>query len=213
VQHWARASLLLAWAVLLIERPDSAKSRYGRLRLSLLRHKQRVIAPEVRFDLAADPATLDDLGFSPERDLVERAEAAVKEVGLLLGFEATRPEKETGTGPDGHWPLTPKMSAVIELRTGTSRQDTDITKDEIGQLATAVSWDNEVNETEQRVPVMLSRSECLHAQAFAPVGTRIITPDDLNRLKTAILAFAADVAKNAAWKRPEAVTDALARHS
>lgn len=157
-------------------------------------------------------AVLDDLVFSPDKDLVDGAEAAVKEVGLLLGFEATRPEKETGTGPDDHWPLTPKMSAVIELKTGTSRVDADITKDEIGQLATAVSWDNDVNETEQCIPVMLSRSERLHAQAFAPPGTRIITPDDLDRLKAAVLAFAADVAKDEAWTRPEAVTDALARH-
>jgi hypothetical protein len=155
---------------------------------------------------------LDDLVFSPDKDLVERAEAAVKDVGLLLGFEATRPEKETGAGPDGHWPLTPRMSAVIELKTGTSRPDPAITKDEIGQLATSVGWDNEVNETEECVPVMLSRSEHLHAQAFAPIGTRIITPDDLTRLKAAVLAFAVDVAKDEAWQRPDAVTAALAAH-
>ncbi len=35
-------------------------------------------------------AVLDDLVFSRDKDLVDGAEAAVKEVGLLLGFEATR---------------------------------------------------------------------------------------------------------------------------
>lgn len=155
---------------------------------------------------------LDDLVFSPDQRRVDGAEAALKEVGCILGFEATRPDKETGLGPDGHWPLTPKVSAVIELKTGTSRADTDISKDEISQLATAVSWDNEINETEQCVPVMLSRSERLHPEAFAPEGTRIVTPDDLDRLKAHVLAFAADIAENAAWKRPEAVAEALARH-
>ena len=156
---------------------------------------------------------LDDLVFSPDQDRVGPAEAAMKEVGLLLGFEASRPEKDAGRGPDGHWPLTPKMSAVIELKTGTTRLDTDIKKEETDQLSGAVSWDNDVNETEQVVPVLLARSERLHTLASAPAGTRVITPDDLDKLKTSVIAFAAEVATDEAWKRPDAVTEALARHN
>ncbi|MGL5826624.1 MAG: helicase C-terminal domain-containing protein [Nocardioides sp.] len=156
---------------------------------------------------------LDDLVFSHDQDRVGPAEAAVKEVGLILGFGASRPEKESGRGPDGHWPLTPKMSAVIELKTGTTRPDADIKKDETDQLSGAVSWDNEVNETERCVPVLFARSERLHALASAPAGTRVITPSDLERLKSSLIAFAAEIAADERWKRPEAVAEALARHN
>lgn len=156
---------------------------------------------------------LDDLIFSPDQDRVGPAEAAFKEVGQLLGFEASRPEKDAGRGPDGHWPLTPKMSAVIELKTGTTRTDADIKKEETDQLSGAVSWDNDVNETEQVTPVLVARSERLHALASAPAGTRVITPDDLEKLKASVIAFATEVAVDEAWRRPDAVAEALARHN
>lgn len=156
---------------------------------------------------------LDDLVFSADQDRVGPAEAAMREVGQLLGFEASRPEREAGRGPDGHWPLTPKMSAVIELKTGTTRADADIKKEETDQLSGAVSWDNEVNETERVTPVLVARSERLHALASAPAGTRVITPDDLEVLKASVMAFASEVAVDRGWQRPDAVTEALARHN
>ena len=41
---------------------------------------------------------LDDLTFLPGAERVEAAEAAIKALGLHLGFAATRPEKEEGKG-------------------------------------------------------------------------------------------------------------------
>jgi hypothetical protein len=80
---------------------------------------------------------LDDLAFGPGQERVEAAEAAMRELGRHLGFSATRPEKETTRGPDGCWGLTPTTNAVIELKTGTERADTDIIKAETDQLAGA----------------------------------------------------------------------------
>lgn len=97
---------------------------------------------------------LDDLAFEPSQERVEAAEAAMRSLGLHLGFAATRPEKDTTKGPDGCWGLTPTANAVIELKTGTSRTDTDIIKSESDQLAGAVAWNAEVNESQTCVPVL-----------------------------------------------------------
>ncbi|TDC35541.1 DEAD/DEAH box helicase [Kribbella albertanoniae] len=156
---------------------------------------------------------LDDLAFSPEDDRVDAAEAAVKRLGQLLGFDATRPEKEQGKGPDGCWGLTPHRSAVIELKTGTSRDDSDIIKSETDQLSGAVSWNSAANpDTTECVPVLLARSARLHKLASAPVGSRVVTPDDLATLKADVQAFADEIACDRGWERSSAVSAALASH-
>lgn len=155
---------------------------------------------------------LDDLAFDPSQERVEAAEAATRNLGRHLGFTATRPEKETTKGPDGCWGLTPSTNAVIELKTGTSRADTDIIKSESDQLAGAVAWDAEVNEAVTCVPVLVAKSARLHKLASVPQGTRVITEATLNTLKDHVRAFTAEISKDRAWERPEAVAAALQRH-
>lgn len=151
---------------------------------------------------------LDDLAFAPSQERVEAAEGAMRDLGLHLGFEATRPEKEAGKGPDGCWGLTPDKNAVIELKTGAERVDTDIIKSETDQLAGAVAWVAEVNESAGCRPVLVSKSARLHAKA----KTRVITAEKLDALKDSVRAFAAEIAADHGWQRPAAVAAALSRH-
>lgn len=73
--------------------------------------------------------TLSSLAFRPDRIDVEAAEAAMKEVGLLVGLTSIRPEKELSvSSPDVCWGLTSDRNAVIELKTGTTREDTAVIK-------------------------------------------------------------------------------------
>lgn len=155
---------------------------------------------------------LDDLAFEPGQERVDAAEAAMKLLGLHLGFDATRPEKEDGKGPDGCWGLTSTRTAVIELKTGTTRQDTTIIKSETDQLAGAVSWDAEVNDSDECVPVIIAKSAVLHALATAPKATRVITEETLALLKDHVRAFAVEVAIGDAWTRSSAIAEALQRH-
>lgn len=156
---------------------------------------------------------LDDLIFAPGDERVDAAELAMKNLGLHLGFDATRPEKELGRGPDGCWGLTPTTTAVIELKTGTERDNTDITKSETDQLSGAVSWHSNVNgDATQCVPVLVAKSARLHKLASAPPGTRVVTENDLEALKTDVQAFATELADDQMWKRSEAVAAALERH-
>ena len=105
----------------------------------------------------------------------------------------------------------PTTNAVIELKTGTTREDTDIIKSEADQLAGAVAWNNEVNDTTACVPVLVAKSPRLHELASTPQGTRVITPETLEKLKAHVRAFAAEIATDEAWRRPEAIAVALQR--
>lgn len=155
---------------------------------------------------------LDDLDFDPSRERVEAAEAATRALGEHLGFVASRPEKEANKGPDCCWGLGPDRTAVIELKTGTTRPDTSIMKSEADQLAGAVAWDAEINASDHCLPVLVAKSAVLHPLASAPVGTRVITEDLLPVLKEHVRAFAQELAKDEAWERSETVSAALKKH-
>lgn len=152
---------------------------------------------------------LDDLAFRPGNDHVDTAEAAMKALGIHLGLQATRPEKELSAGPDGCWTLSPDRNAVIELKTGTSRKDTAVTKEETDQLSGAVSWNSSAGGPPNCTPILLARDSALHPKASAPAGTRIITPDTLAQLKVHVRAYAVDLAKNERWQRATDVAKAL----
>lgn len=155
---------------------------------------------------------LDDLDFDPDQKRVDAAEAAMRDLGLHLGFTSTRPEKEAMKGPDICWGLTPTANAVIELKTGTERADTDIVKSEADQLSGALAWNDEINDTTDCVPVLVAKSARLHKLASAPRGTRVITPETLAALKDHVRMFVVEIAHDRAWQRPEAVAAALQRH-
>lgn len=155
---------------------------------------------------------LDDLAFESAEERVEAAEAAIKLLGLHLGINASRPEKDFGKGPDGCWALTPECTAVIELKTGTTREDEAIIKSETDQLAGALSWNGEHNDSQECIPVLVSRSSKLHYLASAPLGTRVITEYTLESLKKNVLSFAAEIINGEAWKQPDSVADALQQY-
>jgi hypothetical protein len=55
--------------------------------------------------------------------------------------------------------------------------DPDIIKSETDQLSGALSWDAEVNESEDSVPVLVAKTATLHHLASAPPVTRVITEE------------------------------------
>ncbi|WP_157437789.1 hypothetical protein [Actinoplanes subtropicus] len=62
------------------------------------------------------------------------------------------------------------------------------------------------------MPVLVAKSARLHPLASAPPGTRVITAATLSTLKDHVRAFTAEISKDRAWERPEAVVAALQRH-
>ena len=144
----------------------------------------------------------------------EHSEEQFRLLGLHLGFESTRPEKEfSDGGPDNLWALTPGSYAVVELKTEVSRPNPVIIKSESEQLVHSLAWfeDTYPNDA-QSVPVLLHPSSLLDSQAHVPPGTRMITPTHWAELRKDVGAFVNELGKAQSWADPAAVAEGLKRH-
>ncbi|HXL25318.1 MAG TPA: hypothetical protein VN952_01495 [Chthoniobacterales bacterium] len=94
-------------------------------------------------ELAAKSAAVHKSLSMVKRDLIygentKAAEAALAELGRLLGLEATRPDNQPApkkTGPDVLWRYTPSKSGVaLEAKTNKKTDSQYQKKDDIGQF-------------------------------------------------------------------------------
>lgn len=145
----------------------------------------------------------------------ELAEEQFRLLGLYLGFESSRPEKEDRDGgPDNLWVLSAGKCAVIELKTDVSRNNPVIIKNEAEQLNHSLTWFRMRHpEAKEPVAVLVHPSDVLDAKAHVPPGTRVITKNCLQHLRNDVQAFTKQLAVNASWSDPRAVAAALAEHN
>lgn len=69
----------------------------------------------------------------------EKFEGALNQIGVVLGFVCSRPDKETGGyGPDNLWAIDSNKYLVIECKTEATTQT--IKKDYCNQLSGSVNW-------------------------------------------------------------------------
>lgn len=154
-------------------------------------------------------ALLEQIVWDEER--TNDAEAAWQRLGEHLGFTSTRPEKLYGTGPDNLWALTGDRHAVTELKTGCTT-DTIVKKD-LDQLGGSVRWDHEQHPGVDALAVMVHPSRALDPKAIAVPGMRVITPQRLEDLKTAVVAVAVALGDGPGrWKDEQAVAAQLTHH-
>ena len=125
-------------------------------------------------------AIASSLVFSPDAD---NFESALQDIGNLIGFISTRPEKETcGEGPDNLWAMGNNKYFVIECKSAAI-SDT-ISKDYCNQLGGAIRWfSNEYGESCSATPVMVHKATTIDRQATAVPNMRIITHEKLESFK------------------------------
>jgi hypothetical protein len=76
-----------------------------------------------------------------DKDRTDRFEAAMRDLGLLLGFGSQRPDQEyKDGGPDNLWAVGGLNFLVIECKSGVDNDDHMISKDHCNQLLGAQSW-------------------------------------------------------------------------
>lgn len=156
-------------------------------------------------------AVLD--GIVWDNELTDQAEAAMEKLGLHLGFTSMRPERLHGTGPDNLWTLTSTRHAVIELKTGVELDCEGIAKKDADQLRGSVQWNEDKNSDAASVPVMFHPVDVLDDKAIAVRHMRVITPDKLAELKTAVGLFATALAQgDHLWTDEQLVAQQLAFH-
>ncbi|MFO0680541.1 MAG: DEAD/DEAH box helicase family protein [Sandaracinus sp.] len=116
-------------------------------------------------------------------------EAALKELGMLLGAASTRPEDEEGRGPDILWAWG-AGSWVIEAK----NERGSLPKADGEQLLAAMKWHQEsYPERSAQAVVIASPTQC-EWDAYFPDDTRVMTPELMARLLTQVGAFVVDLA-------------------
>lgn len=121
------------------------------------------------------------------------AEEGMALLGRLLGFASEQPERDSSAGPDVLWWLTPRVVAVIELKTEVQAGNA-ISRRDANQLSGSVAWAaQDLVGVDDVVPILVHPSRQLRADANMPEGSRVLTESDLARLIDATLELESDL--------------------
>ncbi|MHC2546949.1 helicase C-terminal domain-containing protein [Corynebacterium hesseae] len=169
---------------------------------------------QTRYDIQSHTSSiLDSITFSPDRELVDAAEDSFCQLGSLLGFSSSRPDKDFRNGPDVLWRFSDDHVAVIEMKTGTTREDKSNIKAEAGQLSVSVNWATEEYPDSRITPILVARSSETKEDAVFPSKTLILTEDIWKGLKKLLDDMFLAIAHSEAWGRKEVVESILRSHS
>ena len=117
-------------------------------------------------------------------------EKAVQDLGSLLGFESTRPDKQFKSGPDNLWHYSNKHYLLIECKSEKMQNSVEITKDEIGQMSNHIAWFKD--HYGKDVPVKyIFIHPVSNMSKLADIDTTIyaITSESLDKLKANVRGF------------------------
>ncbi|MGW4513027.1 DEAD/DEAH box helicase [Streptomyces sp. NPDC004393] len=154
---------------------------------------------------------LDELVYHPSQKRVPVFERALERLGYHLGFEAQRPERATGNGPDVLWAMGDLKYLVLEAKSGATSDK--IWRSDVAQLAHSMSWFQQTyDQSCSATPVMLHRVNTLEYNAVAPPGTRIITTGTMAQLGEAVRNATLALADAGNWSDPEAVAEQYSNH-
>lgn len=164
-------------------------------KLSSASGKQAAAVQEVhrsRFSEAAErilhfKGLVEDLKFEP--DTSNEFEAALHDIGHLIGFGSQRPEKATGNGPDNLWALSNGEFIVIECKNGaTSKQG--ISKHDLGQIGQHISWfEEKYTNTFVKTALIIHPMKNVGPGAAMIEGARVMTEAQLAKLRDALIDF------------------------
>lgn len=126
----------------------------------------------------------------------EKFEEALNQIGKVLGFVCSRPDKETGGyGPDNLWAIDSSKYLVIECKTEATIQT--IKKDYCNQLSGSVNWfkENYVYPNEC-IPIMVHPSKVVDAVASPDENMRVITEKELEYFRKNVRDFYSALCQN-----------------
>ena len=115
-----------------------------------------------------------DLFYLNGTGSTKQTEEALRCLGQYLGFEASRPEQEHGTGPDVLWVLPDKSCLCVDAKTEKGRESTpSYRKDDLGQLSQHVEWVRENMEVEKIVAAFIGPEVSASHSATPPPGVKV----------------------------------------
>ncbi|MFM9458163.1 hypothetical protein [Streptomyces europaeiscabiei] len=154
---------------------------------------------------------LDELTYHPNPKRVPVFERSLERLGCHLGFEAQRPERTTGNGPDVLWAIGELKYLVLEAKSAATSDK--IWRSDVAQLAHSMSWLQQTyDQTCTATPVLLHRVNTPESNAVAPPGIRIVTEDMMTKLGEVLRKAPLALADADNWGDPKAVAEQLSAH-
>jgi hypothetical protein len=153
---------------------------------------------------------LDDLSWGEEGS--KRFEAAMQDLGRLLGFGSERPEERVGRGPDNLWALGELRYLVIECKSGAVSAN-KISKADTNQLNGSIVWFNrEYDNSCPMTPIMVHPKTVFEHAASPHSDIRIISGPGLKKLRDAVRAYSVSLATSGGFKYTKEVKTQLQYH-
>jgi hypothetical protein len=148
-------------------------------------------------------------------DRTDQFEAAMRDLGLLVGFGSQRPDKEfRDGGPDNLWAIGALKFLVIECKSGVRNDGRLISKDHCNQLLGARSWfKRNYDNTCEMTPILVHPINRFQTEASPSEDMRIIEDEKLGKLRDAIRAYGASVASLGSFKDEAEVARKLDQYS
>jgi tetratricopeptide (TPR) repeat protein len=130
---------------------------------------------------------IDDLVF--HNVSADRFEGAIDDLAKFIGIKSQRPEKLFDEGPDNLWALPGGSFLVIECKNNATSEN-GISKADLGQLDQAMTWFGAKYPSASASPVVIHPLRKLGDGATAVAGMRVMTEEELNKLRKALEACA-----------------------
>ena len=151
---------------------------------------------------------LEELKWDAEQETANRFEAAIQEVGRMLGFGSQRPEQETGKGPDNLWAIGGLNYLVIECKNGASSEA--ISKKDTNQLNGSLTWfQTTYDPTCVATPIMIHPSSTFEKQSSPPPTCKIIDTVHLQKLSFKLHELGMALSADSAYKESKKVAEML----
>jgi len=139
---------------------------------------------------------LQDLAYLNGTGSTSQTEEAIRALGAYLGLEATRPEKEYGTGPDVLW-VSPDCPALcMEVKTGKDKENS-YRKRDMGQLSDHINWVRNNTEYSDIIPIFIGPVSQPSESANPSPDFQLIELDNFQKLGERLIAVYDDIASNA----------------
>ena len=151
---------------------------------------------------------LEELRWDTDQDATSRFEAAVQELGRMLGFGSQRPEQELGKGPDNLWAIGGLSYLVIECKSGASSDS--ISKKDTNQLNGSMTWfQNTYDPTCTATPIIIHPSNIFEKQSSPPPTCKMIDKLHLQKLRGKLSDLGTALRAESSYKDPKKVAEIL----
>ena len=143
------------------------------------------------------PRTFDrDLLHLDGTGTFKQVEESIRCLGQYLGFIATRPDNEYGTGPDILWIFSDKSALCVDAKTDKLANSV-YRKEELGQLSDHVQWVRGNTEATDITPGFIGPEVPCSDSANPPVGVKVVSLEKLHAIGETLKAAYRDIAATA----------------